>query len=348
MKIAVGLSGGIDSSTAIIRLHEQGHDVIGISMKAFDHDQGYGKDTSAQDALDAKQLCQSLGLNHHVIDVQEDFYQIIINYFINDYLKGRTPNPCLFCNPEIKFKRLLEAAQNLGYDYLATGHYAIVEKHNDDVILKKGIDPLKDQAYFLSRLTPAILKQCIFPLGETLKKDNIVFLEQRNLAISEKRESHEICFVPTRDYTEFLKEKVGQKIIPGDILDESGKIVGEHSGIPYYTIGQRRGLNAAFGKPVYVRKLIPETNSIVIGEKPYDQSFTMSQVNWLANYDFSHPIPLTVKVRYFHEGEQSVITKIPDSEEYSVQLENPVFSITKGQGAVFYLDNKVICSGIIE
>ncbi|MDH4129181.1 MAG: tRNA 2-thiouridine(34) synthase MnmA [Spirochaetota bacterium] len=347
MKIAVGLSGGIDSTAALIRLSEEGHDLIGITMRATFHDQEYGKCCSIEDVHDAKLICQNIGIRHYVIDVKDEFNEKIIQYFISEYLRGRTPNPCLFCNELIKFKRLIEAANTLGYNYFATGHYAIVEKRNDEIILKKGLDPLKDQSYFLSRLPLSILDSCVFPLGNTIKQDNIDFLKMRAISISQKRESHEICFVPGDDYTKFIHDEVGNKIIPGNIIDEAGKILGKHDGIPYYTIGQRRGLNIAAGKPIYARELNPETNTITVGEKPYTNSFIMKQVNWLTNYDFDNPIYISVKVRYFHDGEDAILTK-HGSDEFFVQFKNPVFSVTKGQAAVGYLNDRVIFSGIIN
>ncbi len=347
MKIAVGLSGGIDSSAALLRLHEKGHDVIGITMKATFHDQEHGKCCSIQDVHDARLLCQQIGVRHYVIDVKDDFHNQIVKYFIDEYLKGRTPNPCLFCNELVKFKRLIEASKALGYYKFATGHYAILEQEGDALVLKQGLDPIKDQSYFLSRLPLSILKDSIFPLGRTFKKDNITFLGERNISISQKRESHEICFVPGNDYTQFIKDQVGERVQSGDVVDESNEKVGEHSGIPYYTIGQRRGLDIAMGKPVYVREMDPVTNIITIGEKPYGDHFTLSQVNWLSSYDLDHPTPLTVKVRHFHEGEEAVLTRI-DTGELVVRFKKPVFSITQGQGAVGYLGDRVIFSGIIE
>ncbi len=347
MKIAVGLSGGIDSSTALLQLHEEGHDVVGITMKATYHDQDHGKCCSIQDVHDARLLCQQIGVRHYVIDVKEEFHEQIIKYFIDEYLKGRTPNPCLFCNELVKFKKLIDAAKALGYKKFATGHYAVLEQDRDTVLLKKGLDPMKDQSYFLSRLPLSILSDCIFPLGQTLKKDNVGFLEERNISISQKRESHEICFVPGNDYTHFVKDQVGAQIKGGDVVNELDEKVGEHDGIPYYTIGQRRGLNIAMGKPVYVREMDPRTNVITIGEKPYEDHCRLSQVNWLADYDLDHPIPLMVKVRHFHDGEEAVLSRI-GTGELIVQFKKPVFSITKGQGAVGYLDDRVIFSGIIE
>lgn len=347
MKIAVGLSGGIDSTATLLRLHEEGHDVIGMTMKATFNNQEHGKCCSIEDVHDARKVCQSIGVRHYVIDVKNEFYEKIIRYFIEDYLKGNTPNPCLFCNELIKFKKLIEAASTLGYNYFATGHYAILDRVNGELILRKGVDPLKDQAYFLSRLPLELLEHCLFPLGRTTKEENKQFLADRNVSISQKRESHEICFVPGDDYTQFLMNEVGDQIHKGDIIDsESREKVGEHSGIPFYTIGQRKGLNIAMGKPVYVREIDAENNRIVIGEKPYEDKLKINQINWLTEYDFDHKKKLLVKVRYFHQGEIAVLKKIND-EEVEIHFDKPVFSVTRGQGAVGYLDDRVIFSGII-
>ncbi len=346
MKIAVGLSGGIDSTTAILKLHNEGHDVIGITMKATQNDQEYGKCCSIQDVHDAKWICQQLGVRHYVVDVRDEFKEKIIQYFFDEYLKGRTPNPCIFCNELIKFQKLIEASSSLGYNYFATGHYAILERDNNSrFLLKKGLDPIKDQAYFLSRLPLSILGKCIFPLGNTRKEENIQYLASKNISISQKRESHEICFVPGDDYSKFIEDQLGDQIKSGHIIDEEGSIVGEHNGIPYYTIGQRRGLNIAMGKPVYVREIHGSSNTIVIGDKPYEDQCEVNQLNWL---DYPDPNEsLLVKVRYFHEGEIAHITKL-DNDRISIQFENPVFSITKGQAAVGYRGDQVIFSGIID
>ncbi len=342
MKIAVGLSGGIDSTVALLRLHEKGHDLIGITMKATFGEQDYGKCCSIKDVHDAKYICQTLGIRHYVIDVKKEFYEKIVKYFVDEYINGHTPNPCIFCNELIKFKRLIEAANSLGYDYFATGHYAIIDKY----VMKKGIDKLKDQTYFLSRLPLSILKKSLFPLGKTYKKDNINYLSEKSIYISKKRESHEICFVLGNDYRELIKQEANDKIKTGDILDEAGYKIGEHKGIAYYTIGQRKGLNIAMAKPIYVRELKSVSNSIVVGEKPYNSSFIINNVNWLLDYDFDKP--LTVKVRYFHEGEEAILKKSNIDGEFVVQLRQSVFAITKGQAAVFYDNDIVVCSGIIK
>ena len=346
MKVAVGLSGGIDSTACILRLHEAGHDVIGITMKATFHNQEYGKCCTIEDVHDAKKICDSISVRHYVVDVKDEFQDKIVNYFVDEYLRGRTPNPCIFCNELIKFKRLMEAANTLGYDQFATGHYAILDWEEDIPILRKGVDPAKDQAYFLSRLPLSLLKNCLFPLGNTVKKDNLDFLKERNIDISKKKESHEICFVPGDDYSQFLRDQAGDRITAGDIIDEQGQKIGSHDGIPYYTIGQRRGLNVAMGKPVYVREMDAISNTITVGDRPYDDECYLEQVNWLAPYDFENPEILQVKVRYFHEGEMATLCKTQDDRIF-LKFHKPVFSVTKGQAAVGYREDRVIFSGII-
>lgn len=373
MKIAVGLSGGIDSTTTLLRLHEMGHEVVGVTMKALNHTEEYGKCCSIQDVHDAKQVCRDIGVRHYVLDVKEEFETQIIDYFVDEYLQGRTPNPCLFCNSKVKFKKLIEGAMTLGYEYFATGHYAILEQSKQGAVLRRAWDKTKDQSYFLSRVPINILSRCFFPLGKTYKKENIQYLKDRNSSVSQKRESHEICFVPGDNYAEFLKNRIPEPIQKGKILDEQGQEMGEHEGVPFYTIGQRRGLNLALGKPVYVRELDAQNNRITIGEKPYREQLVMSQVHWLTDWNLK--LPLTVQVRVFHEGVKAWIEPIEKStettssknssssnlpkdtqsskqpflgERFLLRFETSVFSITPGQAAVGYDGDQVIFSGIID
>ncbi len=346
MKAVVAMSGGIDSTSALIRLIEQDYSVVGVTLKLYDESflPDDGKDYLS--FIDnAKRICNLFNIKHYVIDVVEDFHDKIINYFIDEYLHARTPNPCMFCNPEIKFKRILEFADEIGYRYIATGHYVNIYETENDIFLKKGIDDKKEQSYFVSRLTKGILRRSLFPLGNTTKDDNRNLLDRYEIKIINRRESYDNCFIKEKDYRDFIKRYIDE-IEAGEIIDEYGKILGFHEGLPFYTIGQRRGLNIAAGKPIYVRELIPEKNQIVVGEMKLCERFTVDNINWLVDENTDLINECTVKIRYLHAGDDCIVKKNDDCLE--VTLNEPSTFVTPGQAAVFYKNDLVLASGIIE
>ncbi len=344
MKIAVAMSGGVDSTAVMLKLLEENHQLIGLTMRLIDEDDNIEKSID-----DAKKICQRFGIKHYLLDFTDVFNKKIIKYFIDEYLAGRTPNPCLFCNPLIKFKLLGDYANSMGYDYIATGHYARIVREKDKYRLKKARYLNKDQSYFISRLNPSQLSKTILPLGECLSKEEVrEYLSKKGIHLSEKKESQEICFIPDQDYRKFIKEYVGDDIKSGDILDQEGNKVGKHIGIPFYTIGQRRGVNVAMGKPAYVREINPNNNTIVIGDRKEATSFLVNQLNLLVD-DYKDIIneKLDVKIRYRGKPQQCQIEKI-SSDVVRVSLDKPLASITLGQGAVFYLGDTVVLSSIID
>lgn len=347
MNIAVAMSGGVDSTAVMLRLLEENHNVIGLTMKLIQTQ----NDNAEKNIEDARKICEKFNVKHYVIDLIDVFNEKIVKYFIDEYLDGRTPNPCLFCNPLIKFKLLGNYAESLGYEYLATGHYARIVNEQGQFKLKKARYIKKDQSYFISRLPYPKLKKVILPLGEYSSKEEVRdYLENKGVKLSVKKESQEICFIPDQDYRKFIKEhsKHNNNIKPGDILDIEGHKVGKHIGIPFYTIGQRRGVNVAMGKPVYVREINPHNNTIIIGERKESSIFIVNRLNWLRDYkNIVNDENLEVKIRYRGKPQKCRIEQI-NEDNIKVFLEKPLASITPGQGAVFYTGDTVALSSIIH
>ncbi|MFH0931694.1 MAG: tRNA 2-thiouridine(34) synthase MnmA, partial [Candidatus Zixiibacteriota bacterium] len=318
--VVVAMSGGVDSSLAAFLLsesREKGYEVIGITLKLWDYSEVGGdlfKDgrcCSLEAMDDARNVCQKLGIPHYVLDFKEKFKNKVINNFVEEYKKGRTPNPCIVCNTEIKWKLLWGKAKELGAKFLSTGHYARIKYSGDEkrFLLLKGVDPHKDQSYALWGLSQENLSKTIFPLGGLTKKEVRELAKKYNLKTAYKEESQEICFVPDNDYQRFLKEwndvasqKFSDQIKPGPIYDLKKKKIGEHKGIPFYTIGQRRGLKVALGKPLYVVKIDPKENAIYVGENEdlFKTTFIVSQLNWISIPELKEKLNCSVKIRYLH------------------------------------------------
>ncbi|HEY77625.1 MAG TPA: tRNA 2-thiouridine(34) synthase MnmA [Dehalococcoidia bacterium] len=345
MKIVAAMSGGVDSSVAAAVLKEEGHQVIGATMQVWPPD---GPSRAVEDA---KKAAGQLGIPHHVIDLRDVFARKVITEFCREYSLGRTPNPCIICNHDIKFGILLEKARELGADYIATGHYARIEMAVDNgrYLLKKGADRHKEQSYWLYSLTQAQLRHIILPLGKLTKEKVREIAGKLQLPALARPESQDICFIPDNNYPRFLKEHIPEAARPGPILDREGNILGEHRGIVFYTVGQRRNLGIAAREPQYVIGINPEKNAIVVGgrQEIYRRELTASRLNWIAIDKLSQPIAVSARVRHRHR--EVAATVIPVANDHiHVWFEQPQPAITPGQSVVFYQGDTVIGGGVID
>lgn len=351
-RIVVAMSGGVDSSVAAYLLKEQGYEVIGLFMSLGTCLERLAPKRKACcstfDANDARAVAEMLKVDFSVLDFKKEFDDLI-RYFCSEYDKGRTPNPCVRCNQYLKFGRLWEYARKLGADFIATGHYARIEKQSSRFLLKKGIDSTKDQSYMLSALTQEQLSHIILPLGIYPKTEIRNIAKKLKLPVMNKPDSQEICFVPSDGLAKFLKSQMPGRIKKGDIRDLSDKLLGHHSGYQLFTIGQRH-LGMAFGKPVYVVKIIPETNTIVVGEKKdvYHKTCIVEEVNWIGIDDLKpgETLEASVKIRYLHPPASARITN--DQNQVRIEFNEPQPAITPGQSAVFYKDELVLGGGWIK
>ena len=357
------MSGGVDSSVAAYLLKEQGYDVIGLFMSLGTCLERLAPKRKACcstfDANDARKVADMLGIEFSVLDFKKEF-EDLIKYFCSEYDKGRTPNPCVRCNQYLKFGHLWTHSKKLGADYIATGHYAKIERESNRYLLKKGIDSSKDQSYMLSALTQEQLAHILLPLGTYPKTEIRTIARKLNLPVMDKPDSQEICFVPSDGLTKFLKNQMPDRIKKGEIRDTSGKLVGHHPGYQLFTIGQRH-IGIALGKPVYVVKIMPKTNVIVVGDKKdvYSKTCIVDEVNWIGIEGIKpgETIEATVKIRYLHPAAPATITpELPASptggrthnSQLRVQFTEPQMAITPGQAAVFYLNDTVLGGGWIK
>jgi tRNA-uridine 2-sulfurtransferase len=340
-KIVVAMSGGVDSSTVAAMLKEQGNDVIGVTLNLCKY----------SCSEDAKKVAKELKIEHYDLDLRKDFHKNIISYFVSSYISGETPNPCAICNKKIKFGLLCDFAKNLGAEALATGHYVRKVLKDDEVQLHKAADPSKDQSYFLFAIDNTILPFLEFPLGEYKKTEVRKIAKKYGLSVAEKSESQDVCFIPDGDYVSLIKEHSNNSsIVSGNFIDINGNVLGQHDGIINYTIGQRRGLGIAKGKPLYVTKIDAKTNSITLGDEKDLESheFYIRDTNWFIDPTLLKEEIVDVKVRSAHKGSKATICSLTDSRcKYKITFLNQCKSIAPGQACVVYSKNRVLGGGII-
>ena len=382
------MSGGVDSSVAGYLLREQGYDVIGVTMKVWPQDcisRAEDKCCGPQAVADARSVAYALGIPHYVIDEADQFEKLVIKYFSSEYQAGRTPNPCVMCNEKLKFGNLWQKAQALGCEYIATGHYAIIEHHDaaagdrgyKRAVLRKGVDPRKDQSYFLFSLRQEQLRRALTPLGRMSKSEIRAIARKLGLKVADKPDSQEICFVPGQDYKAFLRSHLGEnQFHRGGIYDLDGTFIATHDGIEMFTIGQRKGLPGGSAQPRYVVDLDPETNRVIVGqaEDLLVEEFEIDRVNWIAprqNYSvtlaanggrsscdaglagarpsrgsWESSVECTVKIRYNHPGTRATLMPL-ENQRARLRLREPQKAVTPGQAAVFYDDDLVLGGGWI-
>ena len=378
------MSGGVDSSVAGYLLRDQGYDVIGVTMKVWPQDcisRAEDKCCGPQAVADARGVAHALGIPHYVIDEADQFEKLVINYFSSEYQAGRTPNPCVMCNEKLKFGNLWEKAEALGCDYIATGHYAIIEHpiaavgdpggpvvvagitepgYSKHSVLRKGVDPRKDQSYFLFSLRQEQLRRALTPLGRMSKSEIRAIARKLGLKVADKPDSQEICFVPGQDYKAFLRSHLGEnQFHRGGIYDLDGNFIAAHDGIEMFTIGQRKGLPGGSAQPRYVVDLDPETNRVIVGqaEDLLVEEFEIDRVNWISVAGIDDPDrrsaaaatlsrEVTVKIRYNHPGTRATLVPL-ENQRARIRLRDPQKAVTPGQAAVFYDDDLVLGGGWI-
>jgi tRNA-specific 2-thiouridylase len=350
------MSGGVDSSVAAALLAEAGHEVIGITMQVHPDDEEagaprrFGGCCGVEDVVDAGRVARTLGIPHYVANFRDLFAREVIEDFCREYLAGRTPNPCIRCNRYLKFDALLERARQLEADCVATGHYARIDYDTDvgRYRLLQGIDAGKDQSYVLYGMTQPQLAHSLFPVGELTKQEVREAAKRLDLPVAEKPESQEICFVADDDYARFVTNHTGRQPTPGPILDTAGRVVGRHHGIAAYTIGQRKGLGAANGRPRYVIAIDPTAGSLTVGDKAdvYSDELTAAGLNWIAFDQLETPLPVKAKIRYRHEPAEATVTPL-EGGEVRVTFQEPQAAIAPGQAVVFYDGASVIGGGSI-
>ena len=357
-KVLVAMSGGIDSTVTAMMLHEQGYQVIGITMKTWDYANSGGsqKETgccSLDSINDARSVAVDMGFPHYIVDIREEFGEHVIDDFVDEYMAGRTPNPCVMCNTHIKWSALLRRADALECEFIATGHYATIHQHADRYFVRRSADTQKDQSYVLWGLSQECLSRSMFPLGGMTKPEvRQLAADYGYLELSKKSESYEICFVPDNDYRSFLKRRVDgleERVAGGLFVDQQGEILGQHEGYPFYTIGQRKGLGIALGEPMYVTDINPAENKVVLGrqEDLIRNGMMVGQINLMKYPVLPEGYEATVKVRYRDRGTLAEIRQVGD-QYLDVSFLANVGGIAPGQSAVIYEGDDVIGGGIIQ
>ena len=353
-RVLVGMSGGIDSSAACIMLQEQGYEVVGVTMRTWDIPSHFSSPEQEQpdEIMEAQAVAARLGIEHHVADVREEFRKVIVQYFIDEYMRGRTPNPCVMCNPLFKERILCEWADRTGCQWIATGHYCQIEKRNGHCYIVTGDDATKDQSYFLWKLPQEILERMLLPLGGMTKETVREYLAQKGFEAKAKGgESMEICFID-KDYRDFLREHcpdIDERIGPGWFVDSKGLKLGQHKGFAYYTIGQRKGLGIALGEPAYVLKINPEKNTVMLGNADQLKTEYMLVEPPVAPdiEELLTCLNLSVRIRYRSRPIPCQVLQLPDNGYLLVKFATEASAITPGQSAVFYDGNRFLGGGFI-
>ena len=348
-RILVAMSGGVDSSVAAALLKERGYEVTGVTLRLWAEGEVENRCCSSGAEEDARQVCHILGIPHYSLNFEREFKERVVNYFCEEYACGHTPNPCLPCNRYIRFGLLLKKALALGADYLATGHYARVRSKDGRYWLLKGVDPQKDQSYFLYMLGQEQLRHILLPIGDYTKDKVRAMARERGLPVAEKAESQEICFIPDNDYRRFLREHVNEAIRSGPIVDTRGKVIGRHQGIPFYTIGQRRGLGIAAREPLYVLEIDAARDALIVGTASElgRRELIARDVNFIAGEAPGAPLEVTAKIR--HKAVEAEATVIPlGDNRVKVAFARLQRDITPGQAVVFYRGEVVVGGGIME
>ena len=350
-RVVVAMSGGVDSSVAALLLQRQGFDVIGVTMKLYSLDEAnlppsYQGCCTLDDVEDARMVCRSLGVPHYVLNVQREFQEHVIDYFRREYSKGRTPHPCIACNDKIKFSFLMNRAAALQAAYVATGHYAKIEHTGDGWVLKKGVDTAKDQSYVLFGMGQEALARTLMPVGAYAKQAIRDMALDAGFINAEKPDSQDICFIPLGDYKAYLKQHI--TAVPGDVVHVDGTVLGEHQGIEYFTVGQRRGLGINSREPLYVVQVDAETNRVVVGpeEALYRDRVWTSRVNYTSGSPPEGPTRVAVKIRY--KASEAPAVLYPQDDGAMVCFDEPQRALTPGQAAVFYQGDVLMGGGIIE
>lgn len=350
-KVLIGMSGGVDSSVSALLLKQKGYEVIGATMNLLKSEESQAGCTSSSVNEDAKKVCDKINIPHYIFDCTGEFKEKVINNFIGCYSCSKTPNPCIECNKYLKFDMFYKKALELGCDYISTGHYAKVEfseKYNQ-YVLKKSESERKDQTYFLYSISKEILSKVIFPLEQFKEKEDIrKIAEENNLIVAKKPDSQEICFIPDDDYVKFLEENMETKSKKGKIVMQDGTVLGEHKGLIYYTVGQRKGLGIAYKEPLYVLKLDNEKNEVIVGTEKelYSKTLYANELNFLLDIDLSKLVEVMAKIRY-RSKEAEAILYPQENGVVKVEFKEPQRAITPGQSVVFYLDDIVLGGGKI-
>lgn len=354
-KVVVGMSGGVDSSVAAFLLKEQGYDVIGVTMQIWQDEEETEKEENGgccglSAVEDARRVAEHLDIPYYVMNFKREFKTNVMDYFVEEYLQGRTPNPCIACNRYVKWESLLKRSLDIGADYIATGHYARIDRlPNGRFAIRNSVTAAKDQTYALYNLTQEQLSRTLMPVGEYTKKEIRRLAEEAGLPVAHKPDSQEICFVPDNDYAGFIDREAGDRVPgPGNFVSTDGRVLGQHKGITHYTIGQRKGLELPMGRRVFVTKIIPETNEVVIGENEdvFTHTVLCDRVNYMGMADLQEPRRVLAKIRYNHSGEYCLIEKQTDGKVLCT-FEKPVRASTPGQAVVFYEGEYVLGGGTI-